>query len=422
MGGRRKRGTNAREGRTIKLPLCLIDDISLYQVDRLEGMMSSMTKVLGRGGGEGKAYVNDPLKQMDNDGSAIASDVHALCTLHDDNHLPIIDCDLVLEHIFGAEGIKDCNIETSTYLALCDTGIVHYHVGQFGNGRIKGRLVGYIPLVSDNLADVNISLGVAREMARLQANVVLLHGELRDVNYDCLLESAITFLNEMERQGGDIFCCVMDMITHVKRMVEGGYGEVEPWDVRYYTSLVKAQRQILHWKKGDAGVTTGADKDGDNFDVLSQFTGYFTIENSIKGMKVLVSVLFSIAKREVNILIKGQWDVDNVASNATSLLLAGESDGGRGSLRKFIFQHEVDSIIEMMYFNLHPRKGKLCANRSISLLSMFSNYSSMTGNGGGGTKLLFIMEEEYHEDEDGDEVSHATSKKGAATMGGLVMK
>jgi hypothetical protein len=75
----------------------------------------------------------------------------------------------------------------------------------------------------------------------------------------------------------------MDAIIHVKRTAEGGCGKVEPWDVPYYTSLVKAQQQILRWKKGDAGGTTGADKDRDNFDVFSQFAGYFTIENSIKG-------------------------------------------------------------------------------------------------------------------------------------------
>jgi hypothetical protein len=81
----------------------------------------------------------------------------------------------------------------------------------------------------------------------------------------------------MERQGGDVFLCIMDTITHVKRMVEGGCGEVEPWDIPNYTSLVKAQQQILRWKKDDAGSTTSVDKKGDNFDVFSQFSRYFTI-------------------------------------------------------------------------------------------------------------------------------------------------
>jgi hypothetical protein len=139
-------------------------------------------------------------------------------------------------------------------------------------------------------------------------------------------------------------------------------------------------------------------------------------------MKVLVRVLFRIAIREVNIPIKGQWDVDNVASDATSSLLAGDNNGGGSGLRKFVFHQEVGGIIGTMYFDLHPRKGKLCANRSISLLSMFSNYSSTAGDGGGGTKLLLIMEEEYCKDVDGDGETHAASKKGAATTGGLVVK
>jgi hypothetical protein len=56
-------------------------------------------------------------------------------------------------------------------------------------------LVRYVPLASENLADVNISLGVASLTARLQANVAPPCREVRDVNYDGLPESAITFLN-----------------------------------------------------------------------------------------------------------------------------------------------------------------------------------------------------------------------------------
>ncbi len=111
---------------------------------------------------------------------------------------------------------------------MYNAGIAHPYIGQFGNGCIEGKLAGYVPLTSDNLVDVNISLRVAREMVRLQANVVPLRWELHYVNYDGLPKSAIIFLNEMERQGGDVFCCVMDTITHIKRTVEGGYVDVEP--------------------------------------------------------------------------------------------------------------------------------------------------------------------------------------------------
>jgi hypothetical protein len=53
---------------------------------------------------------------------------------------------------------------------------------------------------------------------------------------------------------------------------------------------------------------------------------------------------------------------------------------------------------------------------------MFSNYLSTVGDGGGETELLFIMNEEYCKDEDGDGETCAASKKGAATIGGLIMK
>jgi hypothetical protein len=60
-------------------------------------------------------YANAPLNKMDNDNNDIASAARALCTLHDDNHLPITDCDSELERIFGTEGIIDRNDETLTY-------------------------------------------------------------------------------------------------------------------------------------------------------------------------------------------------------------------------------------------------------------------------------------------------------------------
>ncbi len=86
-------------------------------------------------------------------------------------------------------------------------------------------------------------------------------------------------------------------------------------------------------------------------------------------------------------------------------------------MRKFVFHQKVGGIFGTIYFNLHPCKGKLCAKRSISLLIMFSNYSSTARDGGGGTKLLLIIEEKYCNDVDGDGETRATSKKGMQQQG-----
>lgn len=97
--------------------------------------------------------------------------------------IDVIDCDSVLVRVFGAEGMIDRDVETSTYSALCDAGIAHRHIGRFGNGRVEGWLVDYVPLSPDDLSNVDISMGIAREMANMHANFVLPPGELRDVHY-----------------------------------------------------------------------------------------------------------------------------------------------------------------------------------------------------------------------------------------------
>ena len=92
----------------------------------------------------------------------------------------LVDFDSVLVRIFGAEGMIDRDLETSTYSALCDAGIAYRYLGRFGNGRVEGWLDGYSPLACSDLADVDASLAIAREMARLHYTFVLPGGELED--------------------------------------------------------------------------------------------------------------------------------------------------------------------------------------------------------------------------------------------------
>eukprot|EP00985_Skeletonema_marinoi_P033946 scaffold42676_cov110-Skeletonema_marinoi.AAC.1 len=52
--------------------------------------------------------------------------------------LTAADFDSVLVRIFGAEGMIDRDIETSTYAALCNADIAYKYMGRFSNGRIEG--------------------------------------------------------------------------------------------------------------------------------------------------------------------------------------------------------------------------------------------------------------------------------------------
>ena len=63
-------------------------------------------------------------------------------------------------------------------------------------------------------------------------------------------ENATAFLDAMEGRGRDAYRRDMEAILRAKRREEGGYGNVEAWDVPYYTNLIKARRQHRRWTGG----------------------------------------------------------------------------------------------------------------------------------------------------------------------------
>ena len=95
----------------------------------------------------------------------------------------LIDFDSVLVRIFGAEGMIDRDVETSTYAALCNADIAYRYLGRFNNGRIEGWLDGYVPLQCSDLTRDGTSAKIAEEMARLHCLFDMPEGELRDHHY-----------------------------------------------------------------------------------------------------------------------------------------------------------------------------------------------------------------------------------------------
>jgi len=80
------------------------------------------------------------------------------------------DYDSVLVRIFGAEGMIDRDVETSTFAALSDCGIAPPYYGRFSNGRLEGWLDGYVPLKLTDLQVQETNEAIALNMAKLHSS------------------------------------------------------------------------------------------------------------------------------------------------------------------------------------------------------------------------------------------------------------
>lgn len=81
--------------------------------------------------------------------------------------------DSVLVRVFGAPGLIDRDIETSTYAALAKQGIAPKYYGRFANGRLEEWLEGMKTLVETDMAIPDIFLEAARSFARMHSNFVI---------------------------------------------------------------------------------------------------------------------------------------------------------------------------------------------------------------------------------------------------------
>ena len=129
------------------------------------------------------------------------------------------------------------------------------------------------------------------------------------------------FLENLQQRIRDPYRQDMDTIASAKQHVEGaGSGPVEPWDLSFYTSILKARN---------------------GFD-SSEVATYFTIPNCIEGMKLLVNELFGITMKETTMSPEEIWD---------------ETTPGESAVRKFTFSSK-DADLGTMYLDLYPREGK----------------------------------------------------------------
>jgi thiamine kinase-like enzyme len=93
--------------------------------------------------------------------SSIPSSIHCNNSNNNDT-IP----ESVLLRIFGAQGLIDRDIETSTYAALAQQGLALAYFGRFANGRIE-EWSDWKPLTENDMAKPDISTYIAFQVARL---------------------------------------------------------------------------------------------------------------------------------------------------------------------------------------------------------------------------------------------------------------
>ena len=137
-------------------------------------------------------------------------------------------------------------------------------------------------------------------------------------------ENVSKFLTQMGKGCERQYKADMELLSLAKRQVEGGgSGPIEAWDVPFYTGALKAKNS--GGQGGDA----------------NEVGGYFTVDNCLDGMKILVRDLFGIQMAEHELAAEERWD----------------SPDGQ-PIRKFQLSHEEEGPLGVLYLDLHPREGK----------------------------------------------------------------
>jgi intermediate peptidase len=139
-------------------------------------------------------------------------------------------------------------------------------------------------------------------------------------------ENVYAFLNKLQKSNFPMFQKEMERLSEAKRKVEGTDGTLEPWDISFYTGILKARN---------------------GFD-SSTISTYLTLDNCLGGMKELTDRLFGIKMQEQKMTEDECWDV-NDDSPATSQ---------QTGLRRLQFLDENGNPLGTMYLDLQKREGK----------------------------------------------------------------
>jgi mitochondrial intermediate peptidase len=191
----------------------------------------------------------------------------------------------------------------------------------------------YMTAVPENLMMLQELVQARHDLAVRQGFTSYVERNLLDKMIGASTHHVTQFLRTAQVQNQTAFTRDMTMLTQLKQQMEGNPNAVlEPWDVSFYSGIVKAQYHP---------------------DLQHTVAQYLTVSNSVHAMQVLVQRLFGIDMREETMTRLEQWDVHVVSDQQQQ-----QYPEPTSKLQKFQFTAPDGRPLGTMYLDLHPREDK----------------------------------------------------------------
>jgi len=171
--------------------------------------------------------------------------------------------------------------------------------------------------VSENLPVLNAMIEARHELATVQGFPSYAHRFLEDKMLDTPAAVA-DFLNQQQRQLQPFYMKECEIFRAAKRHVEGTTEKIQPWDVPFYSSVLKNQES--------------------NGNLVDSASTYFTLEATLRSLQTLVERLFGIKMTEETL---------------------GEGEGWAEGVRRYRLVHLLDEVeIGTLYWDICTRTNK----------------------------------------------------------------
>ena len=242
---------------------------------------------------------------------------------------------IIPRHVLEANGAVYSNDSSQEIQLYADTPITHSIMSYASDGNLREHVhMETTTKCVENLDVLDALIGARQELAKALNFESYAHRFLQDkmINEPQDVQS---FLKELQTSIQPEYYKELGLIRHVKKQIEGSESNVvvEPWDIKFYVKLIKAQS------------LNRDNEDGDN-----ELSKYWSLSNSIKALQLLTKELFGIEMTEEEIGDNERWDILDDGHPVPK---------GDQAIRKFTFwDRKSENQLGTMYLDLSPRPGK----------------------------------------------------------------